>query len=268
MTFLLSNHFSTINITHFLPPLFRMNPGHEYTERQVYMYEDLYTQGNYLEKNPTWHVEESPWKARQIMQMIARNHLQPKTICDVGCGAGEVLKQLQESISSEVIYWGYDLSPQAFELSKSRANERLHFKLADIRQETDASFDLMLVMDVIEHLENYFSFLRELRSKSEYKILHIPLDLSAQTVLRPNGLLKVRKAYGHIHYFTKDLALQMLEDVDYHVLDYFYTSRATEIPTHEIGRKLMKLPRKVLFAIQKDLAARVLGGWSLLVLAK
>ena len=34
--------------------------------------EDMYKSGEYLEKNPTWHVEESPWKARQIMRMLAR----------------------------------------------------------------------------------------------------------------------------------------------------------------------------------------------------
>lgn len=42
--------------------------------------------------------------------------------------------------------------PQAFALCRGRANEWLHFKLADIRHEEGASFDLMLVMDVLEHL--------------------------------------------------------------------------------------------------------------------
>jgi 2-polyprenyl-3-methyl-5-hydroxy-6-metoxy-1,4-benzoquinol methylase len=122
------------------------------------MTQELYISGTYLEKNPTWHVEESPWKARQIMRMVTRNHIVPKTICEVGCGAGEVLKQLQEQMDSECLFWGYDISPQAFELSKSRANERLQFKLADIRQEQNAFFDLILIMDVIEHLEDYFRF--------------------------------------------------------------------------------------------------------------
>src|SRR5579859_7683147 len=139
------------------------------------MFEELYTSGSYLEKNPTWHVEESPWKAKQVLRMIAQNNMVPGTICEVGCGVGEVLKQLQEHMDNESLFWGYDISPQAFELCKSRANERLHFKLADIRQEQDTFFDLILVMDVIEHLEDYFGFLREIRSKSQYKILHIPL---------------------------------------------------------------------------------------------
>jgi hypothetical protein len=59
--------------------------------------------------------------------------------------------------------------------------------------------------------------------------------------------------------FTKKVALQMLKDVGYEVLDYHYTARATEIPTNEIPRNLMKLPRRLLFAIHKDLAARILG---------
>jgi SAM-dependent methyltransferase len=231
------------------------------------MVHELYTSGAYLGKNPTWHVGESPWKARQIMRMVMRNHIVPKTICEVGCGAGEVLKQLQEQMSSECLLWGYDISPQALELSKSRANERLQFKLADIRQEQKAFFDLILIMDVIEHLEDYFSFLRDIRSKSHYTIFHIPLDLSVQTILRRNGLLKVRESYGHIHYFTKEIAIRSLKDVGYEVLDSFYTARATELPTHEIRRNLLKLPRKLLFSLNQDLAAHVLGGWSLLVLA-
>ena len=232
------------------------------------MLEELYTSGMYLEKNPSWHVEESPWKAMYINQMMRKNHILPEKICEVGCGAGEVLKQLQEKMDKDCLFWGYEISPQAFELCQSRANERLHFKLADIRQERDTFFDLILVLDVIEHLEDYFSFLRGIRPKSDYKILHIPLDLSVQTIVRRNGLPKVREVYGHVHYYTKDIALQILKDVGYNVLDYCYTARAIEQPTREIPRKLMKLPRKLLFAIHKDLAARILGGWSLLVLAK
>ena len=211
------------------------------------MLEEIYTSGDYLEKNPAWHVEESPWKAQQIIRMMRQNQISPRTICEVGCGAGEILKQLQENMENECMFWGYDISPQAFELAKSRANERLQFKLADIRQEKDVFYDLILVMDVIEHLENYFSFLREIKAKSHYKILHIPLDLSVQTVLRSEGLLKVREAYGHIHYFTKESALQALKDTSYEVLDYFYTARAIEVPSDVLTRKLLRLPRKLLF---------------------
>lgn len=229
--------------------------------------EDRYKDGSYLEKNPGWHVEESEWKARQISRMLRLHNLVPETICDVGCGVGEVLKEVQKRVDDRCTLWGYDISPQAIAMSASRANEQLHFKLADIRQEPDAKFDLLLVMDVIEHLEDYFSFLRAIQPKGQYKILHIPLDLSVQTLLRPHGLRYVHDTYGHIHFFTREIALKVLQDAGYEVLDSFYTSRAVELPTHLLGRRLLKLPRKALFTINQDLAARIVGGFSLLVLA-
>ncbi|HLX41458.1 MAG TPA: methyltransferase domain-containing protein, partial [Ktedonobacteraceae bacterium] len=207
--------------------------------------EELYTSGEYLEKNPTWHVEESPWKATQIMRMLRQNHLAPETICEAGCGAGEVLKQLQERIAPGCEFWGYDISPQAFEMSRSRANEHIHFKLADITQEKDVFFDLMLVLDVVEHLEDYFTFLRDLQSKSTYKIIHLPLDLSVQSLMRPGGLLGVRRAYGHVHYFSKDLALEMLKEVGYEVVDYFYAPRSIGL-ANSLAKKLL-IPPRLLF---------------------
>ena len=229
--------------------------------------EELYTSGEYLEKNPTWHVEESPWKARQIIRMLMRNGITPETVCEAGCGAGEVLKQLQAKMDAACSFWGYDISPQACELSRSRANEKLHFKLADIRREEDVSCDLMLILDVLEHLEDPFSFLRDLKQKSTYKLIHFPLDMSVLSLLRPEGLIGVRRAYGHIHYFNKDIALEMLKEVGYTVVDYFYTPRSIGL-ANTIAKKLLIPPRLVFFFIHKDLAVRVLGGFSLLVLAK
>lgn len=200
--------------------------------------QNLYTSGDYLTKNPTWHADESPWKAKYVLQMMRRNHIATKTVCDIGCGAGEVLRLLQASIDPDCLFWGYDISPQALELAQKKANERLHFKLADIRQEEDSHFDLILLMDVIEHMEDYFSFLREIRPKSPYKILQLPLDISVQEVFL-NNLVRFRGNYGHLHYFTKDLALQMLQDVGYEVIDYLYTwpSRSLQFIWSENGKK-------------------------------
>lgn len=227
----------------------------------------IYQNGQYLEKNPYWHVEESPWKAEQVLCMLKRHDLRVETICEVGCGAGEVLKQLHTSLDGSCTFWGYEVSPQAFELCQSRASERLQFKLADITQEEDAFFDLILVLDVIEHLEDYFSFLRGIKARSTYKIFHIPLDLSMQTILRRGALLKRRDMYSHLHYFTKETALRTLTDVGYEVHDYFYTPRSIKFGVEPI-QKFLRLPRRLGFAVRQDLTARILGGFSLLVLAR
>jgi len=229
---------------------------------------EIYISGDYLKRNPSWHIEDSSWKANQIFKMMKRNNIVPKTICEVGCGAGEILSQLQHNMNKECIFWGYEISPQAFKLCKERFNEKLHFKLKDILQETDVFFDLILLIDLIEHLEDYFSFLREIKSKSQYKILHIPLGLSVQILLRNYPILKIRESAGHIHYFTKDIALQILKDVEYEILDYFYTAGSIELPAKSFKNYFARLPRKIFFAIHKDFAVRIMGGYSLMVLGK
>ncbi len=228
---------------------------------------NMYEDGGYLEKNPLWHADESPFKVTQIRRMLRKNGLQPKTICEVGCGAGEVLKLLQPEMDQACRFWGYDISPQALAMCQNKANERLQFKLADISQEEEAFFDMILVLDVIEHVEDYFGFLNGIRPKSDLKIFHFPLDLSVQAVLRKRGLLTRRELYGHIQYFTKETALETLKDVGYELLDYFYTPRCIELAKQTV-QKVAALPRKICFAIHQDLTVRVLGGYSLLVLAR
>jgi hypothetical protein len=227
-----------------------------------------YTNGAYWQKNPNWHVEDSGWKAKQILRIIRKNGLTPATICEVGCGAGEVLRQLQNHMDPQCRFWGYEVSPQAFELCRPRANERLHFRLKDIRQERETFFDVILLIDVIEHLEDYFAFLRDIKPKADYKVLHIPLDASILNVWRVSPLLRLRASVGHIHYFTRETALAVMSDVGYEVIDSWYTLGSIELPVKSFTARIAKPIRTLLFSTHQDFAARLMGGFSLMVLAR
>jgi SAM-dependent methyltransferase len=228
----------------------------------------LYVNGEYAEKNPTYHVADSPWKAQQILKMIARQKLQAQSICEIGCGAGEILRQLQLHLSDTTHFAGYEVSPQAFELCRQRENERLHFFCEDLLLKDIEPFDILLCMDVVEHVEDYLGFLRKLRQKATYKIFHIPLQMSVPGVLLCNYLiLRSRKDVGHIHYFMKETMLATLHDTGYEVVDWFYTPSGVERARNLMAKSLI-LPRKTLSLINQDLTVRLLGGYSLLVLAK
>jgi len=198
--------------------------------------------------------------------MLKRHALNPRTVCEVGSGVGGILAHLQKSLDPACTFQGYEVSPRAIEISKKKENDRLHYQQRDFSQEGEEYFDLMLLVDVMEHVEDYYGFLRKLKPKAEYKLIHLPLELSALSLLRSRALWNVRKTYD-IHYFTKDLVLAILSDAGYEVLDYFYTPRAIARATN-FKKKLMVLPRTLTFSLHKDFAARVLGGFSLLVLAK
>ena len=228
----------------------------------------IYEDGTYFAKHPSWHKEDSPWKAMQILRMLKKNKVAPATVCEIGCGAGEILNCLSASHGPDVQFTGYDISPQAIDLCREKERQNLHFFLKDLLEDREASFDVVMALDVFEHVEDYMGFLRRLRAKGEYKIFHIPLDLSVQSVLRASPLRFVRKKSGHIHFFTMETALAALKDTGYEVVDHFYTPASLDTPNLNWKARLMKLPRRLFFALHPDLAVRILGGYSLLVLAK
>jgi SAM-dependent methyltransferase len=224
---------------------------------------------NYLHANPTWHVEDSPWKASQILKMLERNKLQPTSVVEIGCGAGEILNQLHQRVSDKTIeFSGYEIAPDAFELAQSREKERLHFFQEDLLQNNN-TYDLLLMIDVFEHVEDYIGFIRKYNTKATYKIYHIPLDMSMWSILT-NYPASARKQVGHLHYFMKDTALATLTDAGQEIVDWFYTPAAFEVNNKGLSfaGKIIQLKRRFFYKIKPDFAVKVFGGFSLIVLTK
>ena len=225
-----------------------------------------YINGDYAMGNPEWHQADSPWKATQIAAMISRNNLSCRSIVDVGCGAGEVLVQLQRQLPPDVVFTGFEISPQAVRMAQKKAGPHLSFRQAAFPDEFS---DLLLLIDVFEHVENPLEFLRSLRPHARRFIFHIPLDLSVLSVWREWPLLKRRRTVGHLHYFTRATALATLEDAGYEVRDWFYPPYPHPLGSESLKTVLIRrLPEYLVSRISSDCAVRIFGDHSLLVLAE
>ena len=227
------------------------------------------TNSSYLHANPTWHVEDSAWKATQILKLIERNKLTPKSIVEIGCGAGEILNQLQQRMKDKDIdFSGYEIAPDAFKLAHTRTKERLIFFQEDLLQNNHA-YDLLLMIDVFEHVEDYIGFVRKCNTKATYKIYHIPLDMSLWSIFT-NYPASARNKIGHLHYFMKDTALATLTDAGQEVVDWFYTPGAFEVNNKGLGfsGKIIQLLRRFFYKIKPDFAVKAFGGFSLIVLTR
>lgn len=231
------------------------------------MEQNRYLSGEYQKEHPDYHVEDSPWKAQQVLKMMARHQLGPRTVCEVGCGAGEILGQLQAALPQNTEFCGYDISPHAGELWQARENENLRFFCQDLLDADTKPFDLLLCMDVFEHVEDYMGFLRRLRPKAGLKLFHIPLDMWTFSVLFSTPIEDCRKRFGHLHYFSKDTALATLVDTGYQIEDWFYTPTAIDRGSGLVAT-LGNVPRRFLSLVSPDLTVRLLGGYGLMVLAK
>lgn len=233
--------------------------------------ENIYNNGKYLEITKTWHSEDSFWKAKQIEGIISKNSIAPRSIAEIGCGSGSILDNLTKNPDfQETSFEGYDISPQAIKIAKSLKNNRIKFYKDNLlSKENKSIFDVLLVIDVFEHVPGYINFIEKCRTKAKYKIYHIPLDIHVSAVLR-NSFIKNRYTIGHIHYFTADSAINTLQDTGHKIIDFTYTNGAFGLfkqhPTFK--RAIANVPRWILSKINLPFTARLLGGYSLLVLTK
>lgn len=233
--------------------------------------ENIYTSGKYLEATKSWHAEDAKWKARQIKTILDRNKIQLQTVAEIGCGSGSILKELSKFPDlAEVNFQGYDISPQAIGIAKQMEGNRLHFFQENLlARTTENNFDALLAIDVFEHVPDFMGFLEGCRKSARLKIYHVPLDLHVSSVLR-NAFLSTRYTIGHIHYFTADSAISAIKDTGHEVVDCMYTNIAFGLFSEHPSLKkfIANVPRWLLSNFSVPLSARVLGGYSLLVLAR
>ena len=229
--------------------------------------DSIYQSGEYLENNPDWHAADAPFKAKWIDSILDRNKIQAGEVTEIGCGSGEILVELK-NMHPQIQFNGYDISEQAYRICSKKASPGLFFHQGNFLSLKTPPADVLLAIDVFEHVDDYMFFIRALKNRAIWKVFHIPLDLSVQGLLRGTPIMYSRNVVGHLHYFYKDTALAVLKDCGLEVVDWNYTHGAESLPNRKLRTKILNLPRKMFRAIDEDLAIRVLGGASIMVLAR
>ena len=226
-----------------------------------------YLSGDYAEKNPDWDAHDSPWKAGRVAELLERHRVRPRSIAEVGCGAGGVLAALRPLFPGTELH-GFDIAPGAARFWERHGSADIRFTLGDFLALNTRRYDLLLVLDVVEHLGDPFAFLERLRAHGDQVVFHFPLDLSAVAVAREKPLLHARMQVGHIHYFTRGLALALLGECGYEVIEASYTGAAFTGPQRTWKTTLAGLVRRLAYAVDRDVGVRLFGGETLIVLAR
>lgn len=131
--------------------------------------------------------------------------LSPKTILDAGCGEGFTMHNLVKNKIGQTVT-GIEFSEDAITLGKKL------FPSLDIKQGSaydlpykDASFDLVVCTEVLEHLEDPKKVLKEaLRVTKRYAIFSVPNEpfFMLSNFLRGKNLLRLGNDPGHINHWT------------------------------------------------------------------
>lgn len=156
------------------------------------------------------HINSNPIQKKLIDNFYNQVYrllkpLKLNSILDVGCGEGITLSKFEQEGIGKKLY-GIDYSDDALTIGK-KIYPHLNLKRGDIYdiKEGDASFDLVMATEVLEHLDDPQKALKELiRVSKKYVMLSVPNEpfFIGANLLRGKYLKGFGNHPEHINHWT------------------------------------------------------------------
>jgi SAM-dependent methyltransferase len=172
------------------------------------------------------------------------------SILDVGAGDGAVISELEHR--------GLGTDLHAVEISNSgieRINRRNLKRLKSVQSFDgyrlpfpDNSFDTVLLVHVLEHVEHERLLLKEIRRVARRCYIEVPLE---HTMRLPRSIA-VGRPFGHINFYTMKVFENLLDTAGLHLV-----SSATFAPTMEYERHLSGTAAGTIKRIIRSSALRI-----------
>jgi len=229
----------------------------------------IYSDGTYISSNPSLHAEDSAYKMSYVVKLLEKVSLNRSqiNILDIGGGAGLLGKFVCEWFVNRgytVSAHALDLSEEMLELQKTNNPHIEKTFIGDIAQLGEEVFDLVLMIDVIEHIENCEQFAHNLNKYTKYIIYNIPIEInffdSLRNIAMRNRYYQIQtESLGHIHFFSSQTAALFVKH-HHKVIKKFFAGYASHFllssyPDYICQRK--KLIRKIELIIS-DLLQKIM----------
>ena len=130
-----------------------------------------------------------------------------KTILDVGCGHGVYGKEL---LKRGYRYTGIEANEKY--VKEARKHVHVHCMRAEKLEFPDKSFDTVILLEVLEHLEDPYNALSEiLRITRENLIVSVPNISSMKECVEYNVVMHHFLESTHVNFFTKNMLDRFLK---------------------------------------------------------
>lgn len=171
------------------------------------------------------YTNEQNYFGHKRPEMVALFPSQAKRALDVGCSNGIFGLELKKKYNAEV--WGVDINNTAIAEAKKRLDQAHCFDLTkNMNELKDNYFDVIYFNDVLEHLVDPYTLLRDIKSKLTDKgqvIASIP-NIRYFRVLDDILFKKDFKYQNdgvldrtHLRFFTKKSIIRMFEESGYKI---------------------------------------------------
>jgi len=161
-------------------------------------------------------------KAEKLADLVPPNFCF-KNALEIGCAEGTVINRLRDLLHIEKCY-GIDISHIFLSRGQAIYPEVEFIKLSGIKIPfADKSVDLIILSDIIEHIEDLKLFMKEVKRVGKMVLLKIPLDkyLWRKLVSEPLGRsvsVGTEHPDGHLHEFSKKSCEKILKNMGCKIL--------------------------------------------------
>ena len=164
-------------------------------------------------------VENQHWwfrARRSILSSLILKYLPQGKILDVGCGTGFIL----EALKTQYEVWGIDISKIAIQFCQEKGLTQVTQGVLDKNTLPEHYFDLIMFLDMIEHLEHDLSALTQAKHY---------LKSQGQLLITVPAYQFLWSAHDEIHHhkrrYTKKQLTELLQQAGYEVIfsSYFNT---------------------------------------------
>jgi len=187
-----------------------------------------------LEAEAEWLRIGAIAKADSVGLLFQRHGIKPKSLLELGCGTGEVIKERQRRGYGEK-YTAIDYSDKAIGYLQAHSSG-IDSRVGDITSKDfsiDGHFDVVILSHVLEHLEEPGTFLKALqRVDFTHLIAEVPLE--DLFICRMKSFVKDRtkNLAGHVQFFTGSSFGNLLTNAGLKILDtrcYATTQSAADV---------------------------------------
>ncbi len=171
-------------------------------------YKELRQKGSVFEKQYLDEVDF--WKNKYLCELTAQLDIQ--SICEIGCAVGILLNRYK-AVAPMHNRWGVDVSSQNIEYARKQFPDMNFFAGtfdAFLAQENKPdSVDLVILSDILEHVEDDRGLLEDAGKYGDYVVLNLPLEKCGEYEGRVYGL---EDKHGHLRWYDVNDARQLVSD--------------------------------------------------------
>lgn len=196
-----------------------------------------------------YQIKDLPGSSHETVKRII-SQVSPTKILDVGAGSGFIGRWITTELNGSIDTTGVDTDPQSREYSEKFYN-KFHSNLGEVQ---DDDFDMVLMMDLIEHLSDPAAFLqncRKLCAKQHHIVISVPniAHFIIRLMLLVGYFPKMERGpldKTHLQFFTISTLKELLASVNLHIKQWHYTIFPIELLVNS-----QSALRQYLFALAK-----------------